>query len=59
MKRAAPSLEKMDRRHFREVVVIEFHEELLKTMWAELGQVIDPKGSRAKLRHCGSPAGRV
>lgn len=29
-KRAAPSLEKMNKRHFREVVVIEFHELLLK-----------------------------
>jgi hypothetical protein len=59
MKRAAPSLKKMNRRHFREVVVVELHEELLEAMWAELGQAIDPKGSRAKLRYCGSPAGGV
>lgn len=48
---------KDEQRHFTEVVVIEFHE--LEAIWAEMGQVIDPKGSTAKLRHCGSPAGVV
>lgn len=44
MKGVAPSLEKMNRGHFREVVVIEFHKELSEAMWTEFGTGDIPEG---------------